>query len=161
MGESIGIEQLRAGTRYWTERMLVQVGRQLHEGRVVTPDQHPTTDPEYPEGFDEGWDITFEPIHVEVDGVRIVAKPRRIGVREVAAYAKTGCRRCHGVGYFRARQRRKVLGPSGQPGFEDFEFEKTCTCAEKRYTAEHPLMVADTQMGEWIALDDLHIDPVG
>ena len=41
---------------------------------------------------------------------------------------------------------------------QPMEFEQSCECADKRYTDVHPLMVIDSQFGEWIALDELTIE---
>jgi hypothetical protein len=132
--------------------MLVDVGAALHEGRTTAPTQDGET-------YDDCVGIAYAPLIVETCGYRITAMPRRIGVREVAAYAKSSCRRCYGRGYW-AVERRVTTGrdDNGCKLMQDIAYEQSCDCADKRYKDEHRLFLIDSQLGEWIALDALQIE---
>ena len=142
---------LLARTGAWPERVLVDVGVALHGGRTTAPSQDGDT-------YDDCVGVSYAPLDVETCGYRIVAKPRRIGVREVARYAKASCKRCHGIGYW-AVQRTVQTGTdeSGCKVMQDVAFEQSCSCADKRFKEKQPRMLIDSQLGEWIALDDLQV----
>jgi hypothetical protein len=142
-------------TAAWPERMLLDVGAALHEGRTAEPNEDG-------EDYDACVGISYAPLSVESCGYRVVALPRRIGVREVARYAKPSCRRCHGLGYW-AVERRVQAGTdeSGCKVMQDIAYEQSCDCADKHFKQQHGQFLIDSQLGEWIALDRLSIEPVG
>lgn len=146
--------ELLDSTGNWPDRMLIAVGQDLHAGRKVEPKES--------DDYDEAVGVTYQPFNVEVDGFRIQANPRRIGVREVAAYADPSCRRCHGRGYW-VMTRRAEAGKdeAGRKVMQDLAYEQSCGCADKRYKARFRQVLIDSQLGEWIALDRLCITPVG
>lgn len=142
-------------TGAWPERMLVDVGAALQQGRTTEPTEDGAT-------YDDCVGITYAPLDVESCGYRIVARPRRIGVREVARHAKPSCRRCHGLGYW-AVQRRVQAGTdeSGRKVMQDIAYEQSCACADERFKQQHTQFLIDSQLGEWIALDRLRITEAG
>lgn len=142
-------------TGAWPEQMLVDVGVALQQSRTTEPTEEGAT-------YDDCVGVTYAPLDVESCGYRIVARPRRIGVREVARYAKPSCRRCHGLGYW-AVQRRVQAGTdeSGCKVMQDIAYEQSCGCADERFKQQHQQFLIDSQLGEWIALDRLSIEPVG
>lgn len=142
---------LLARTGAWPERILVDVGVALHEGRTTALTDEGET-------YDDCVGVDYAPLDVETCGYRIVAKPRRIGVREVAEYASASCKRCHGLGYW-AVQRTVQTGTdeSGCKVMQEIAYEQSCGCADKQYRDRHPRMLIDSQLGEWIALDDLRV----
>lgn len=138
-------------TADWPERILVDVGVRLRDGRTTAP-----LEPSEDRTYDDCVGVTYGPLEVETSGFRISATPRRIGVREVAGYGKPGCSRCHGLGY-RAVRRRVVadVDEAGNKVMQDLEYEQSCGCAERRYLETFRNVLVDSQLGEWIALDDL------
>ncbi len=152
------VESILESTGHWTDRLLITVGTALHDGRAVEPILE--GDERYNEdlSYDDLVGITYAPLDCEADGFRITARPRRIGVREVAGMANPSCRQCYGRGYFNITRAQAVgLEPGGRKIMQDFQYEKSCGCAEKRYKAEHKHFVIDSQLGEWIAFDDLAV----
>jgi hypothetical protein len=141
---------LLASTNVWPERMLLDVGEQLRRGRQASVQEGET--------YDEQLAIEYAPINVETCGFRILANPRRIGVREVAKHAKPNCRQCKGIGYWPVtRSARTGTDDSGNKVMQKLEFEATCKCADRRYREKFPRILIDSQNGEWIALEDLSV----
>lgn len=150
------IEDVTAGmlmerTGSWPEKLLIEVGAAIHKGRTTEPNEAGAT-------YDDCVGIGYAPLDVESCGYRVVATPRRIGVREVAAYAASSCKRCYGLGYW-AVQRRVPTGHDevGRKVMQDIAYEQSCQCADRRFKEQHPTMLVDSQLGEWIALDGLQI----
>lgn len=152
--EELTAEQLLASTGCWPERILVDVGVDLHGGRQVETCEGET--------YDDSVGVCYAPLETETCGFRIRAKPRRIGVREVARYANGSCRVCHGLGYH-AVTRRTMVGrdEAGNKQMQDLRYEQSCSCADRRYKQEFPRTLIDSQLGEWIALEELVIERVG
>lgn len=152
------VERLMEYTGNWPMKILGDVGRELHDGRKVDP----ITEDEAPDlTYDERIGITYAPLDIETQGFRIIAKPRRIGVREVAKYAKPSCKRCHGVG-FQKREQTQITGRSkmGQKIMEPFSYDASCPCADREFQKVIKHMLIDSQLSEWIMLDDLTIEEV-
>lgn len=153
------VESLLATTHNWTEKMLVEVGAALHRGRKVEPvmeDEAPSD-----ATYDDRAGITYEPITVEADGFLIKAKPRRIGTTEVAKYAKPSCKSCHGLGKWKITGTQSIgRNKNGVKIMQPTEYEANCRCAENEYKAKNKQFLIDSQLGEWIALDDLEIEKV-
>jgi hypothetical protein len=150
------LDTLRTDTGAWPEEMLVALGQALHDGRTAelvegVEDHAP---------YDDAHRISYAPVDFVALGVRVRADPRRVGVTEVARYAKSGCRTCYGRGYLRIKRRMSV-GPAalGAQRLRDFEYDATCGCADKRYKARNKRVVIDSQLGEWIALENLTVEP--
>ena len=140
-----------SGTGQWPERLLVDVGAELRAGRTAEPNESGET-------YDDCVGINYAPFDVQSCGFHISAVPRRIGVREVAAYANRSCKRCHGLGYWNVQRRMQTgTDESGCKVMQDVAYEQSCDCADKRYKAAHKLFLIDSQLGEWIQLDDLRI----
>jgi hypothetical protein len=134
--------------------MLVDVGQELRNNRKAEP--KPEQD-----SYDEAVGVTYEPFSIETCGYVVEAKPRRIGVREVAGFAKQSCRACYGRGWwFVTRRVEAGRDEAGCKQMQDIGYELTCRCAESRYKRQNPTMLVDSQLGEWIGLDDLVIEPV-
>lgn len=140
-----------ASTAAWPERILVDVGARLRDGRTTMP-----LEPAEDRTYDDCVGVRYAPLEIETSGFRISATPRRVGVRDVATYAKSGCSKCHGLGYWSV-QRRAVadVDEAGRKVMQDLEYEQSCTCAERRYLEAFQNILVDSQLGEWIALDDL------
>ena len=135
--------------------MLVDVGAELHKGRTTEPNEAGET-------YDECVGISYALLDVESCGFRVSALPRRIGVREVAAYANGSCKRCHGLGYWNVERRVQTgMDEAGCKIMQDVAYEQSCGCAEKRYKDEHRLFLIDSQLGEWIGLDNLNVTKSG
>lgn len=153
------VESLLETTHNWPERVLVDVGAELHKVRKVDP----VMEDEAPEGasYDERAGITYEPIAVETQGFLIKTKPRRIGTTEVAKYAKPSCKQCHGLGKWKVTGTQAVgRNKRGIKIMQAVEYEANCRCAEDAYKAKHTQFLIDSQLGEWIALDELEIEQV-
>lgn len=146
--------ELLESTGNWPERILIAIGQDLHAGRKVEPKES--------DDYDEAIGVSYTPFDVEIEGFRIRANPRRIGVREVAAYADQSCRRCHGRGFW-VMTRRAEAGrdETGCKVMQDLAYEQSCGCADRRYKERFRQVLIDSQLGEWIALDQLSIAPVG
>lgn len=149
--DSYTAAELMASTGDWPDRVLIDVGMQLRDGRKCAP-------LEELEGrsYDDCVGISYAPLQVETNGFRITASPRRIGVREVAQYAKPSCKRCYGKGYWAVKRRAVAdVDETGNKVMQDLEYEQSCPCADQNYRQHFPLILVDSQLGEWIALDDL------
>ncbi len=154
--KGITVESLFEKTGNWPDKMLIDVGEAMHRGRTIEP----ILEEEAPEGstYDDRVGIQYAPLEVDTCGFHLTAKPRRIGVREVASHAKSSCKRCNGVGRWKVtRQQEQGRDNIGQKIMQPVEYEQACSCAESRYKKEHKNFLADTQLGEWIALDELEI----
>lgn len=147
------LERLLSGTAAWPERVLMDVGDALRNGR--TEQQHVDA-----ADNDARLGVTFAPIDVVSCGFRFRAQPRRIGVREVAVYADQHCRSCHGQGWLSVQQMRPVGIKNGRKVMKAVAYERSCGCADKRYKEMHRLFLIDSARGEWIGLDGLTIEEV-
>lgn len=151
----VSIDQLRESTFNWPERMLMDLGQALHDGRKVSPvaESEAPTDATY----DDRVGITYSPIDIETCGYHITANPRRVGVREVAALADKSCKCCHGVGYWKTTKTQNAgLDEFGRKVIQDFEYEQSCDCADQAFKEKHKATVlVDSQFGEWIFFEDL------
>jgi len=150
----VTVEVLLAGTSNWPEGLLVEVGAGLMGNRSVQPSD--TGD------YDDRIGIHYRAIDVKWGGFRIRANPRRIGVREVARHAYPSCRKCHGMGWWSVSRLVEVgRDEDGVKRMQEFCYEQSCGCAEKRYKLANPLFLIDSKLGEWIGLDGLIIEEVG
>lgn len=150
--EQVTCEDLLVGTGRWPEKILVDVGVELHAGRKAEPLDDDGL------SYDDRVGVQYRPFDIETCGFRISAVPRRIGVREVAGYADDSCRSCHGRGYQSIERTAQVgVDPAGNKQMEVLRYEQSCDCADKRYKKKHPCFLIDSQLGEWIALDNLAI----
>lgn len=154
--EESTIETLLASTGNWPEKILIDVGIELHTHRRMTP----ITEDEAPKDatYDDRIGIHYAPIDLKTCGFRIQANPRRIGTTEVAAYANKSCRKCHGIGKWHVVRTAPIGRDNvGNKILNDVEHEVTCSCAERNYKRAHKQFLVDSQLGEFIALDDLKI----
>lgn len=151
--DSYTAAELMASTGCWPEQILIDVGVKLRDGRQTAP-----LEEQDGRSYDDCVGVSYAGLEVETCGFRITATPRRIGVREVAEYAKPSCTRCHGVGYW-AVTRRAVADTDelGNKVMQDLEYEQSCGCADRNYRERFPRILVDSQLGEWIALDNLMI----
>ena len=168
-------EDMIASTATWPIELLIEAGKHLHEGRKVMPiseEDAPkgtsydnrvgityapldfsksVTSTEYPED-----DIEAEPIHRNFL-IHVKALPRRIGTTEVSKEASSSCKRCYGVGKWKVTRMQEIgRDPSGKL-MQACEFEITCQCAESNYKRNHKQFLIDSQLGEWIALENLEV----
>ena len=153
-GEDLTAEKLLENTGNWPDRLLIEVGQKLHEGRKIMPlseDEAPGV------SYDKRTGITYAPLDIESCGFHIKALPRRIGTDEVASHAKSSCRHCFGVGKWKVRRTMEIGRNNGAKLMNPVEYELTCRCAEKKYKQLHKQFLVDSQLGEWISLDALEI----
>lgn len=154
--KGITVESLFEKTGNWPDKMLIDVGEAMHRGRTIEP----ILEEEAPEGstYDDRIGIQYAPLKIETCGFHITAKLRRIGVGEVATYAKSSCRVCKGIGRWKVtRMQEHGRDDIGRKIMQPVEYEQACSCAESRYKKKHKNFLVDTQLGEWIALDELEI----
>lgn len=148
------IEDLLGSTGCWPEQMLIDVGAKLRDGRKCQP----LVETEG-KSYDECVGVSYSEIDVETCGFRVSATPRRIGVREVAEHACASCRRCHGLGYWVVtRTTAAGVDEAGNKVMQDIGYEQSCSCADKAYQKRFPMILVDSQLGEWIGLDELMIE---
>jgi hypothetical protein len=151
------IEQLLEETGNWPDVMLIDIGQELHRTRKVEP----VMEDEAPEGasYDELVGITYAPLVVETNGFTVTATPRRIGTDEVAKFAKSSCKRCYSVGKWKVHGTRSIgKNKRGLPIMQPTEYVANCPCAEAAYKKANKHFLIDSQLGEWIALEDLKIE---
>lgn len=150
------VEQLLEKTGNWPDVMLIDVGQELHRTRKVEP----VMEDEAPEGasYDDLVGITYAPLVVETNGFTVTATPRRIGTVEVAKFARPRCKSCHGVGKWTITKTQSIgKNKSGLKIMQPMQYEANCRCAEDAYKTANKHFLIDSQLGEWIALDDLTI----
>lgn len=154
--EESTIESLLSSTGNWPEKILIDVGIQLHMNRKMTP--IPEDEAPADATYDDRIGIHYAPLDIKTCGFRIQANPRRIGTTEVATYANRSCRKCHGLGKWHVTRTAPVgRDQAGNKILNDLEHEVTCQCAERQYKRTHKQFLIDSQLGEFIALDDLKI----